>query len=309
LEKKKKKDNTQSIYRLSIFFKVHLFLLSGIIILILSILFLLYFDEYEDTLIMLNTPFLKGDFLALDFDGVIADSISECLIIGHNAFVEYSKKGIKSEKLSDLESNKAKEAKRLRQFIRSGEDYVYIQLILSENEAIKDQKGFDEFLSQNIHLKEHFFTLFYQERERFSVKHPESWILLNPLYKGMALFLNGFTHKNRLFIISTKKSVYINRILRGHQIDFPPDQIFYAEQNRSKKDIISYLLENKKIHHSRFHFVDDQVDTLIKVDPTRINRYLAGWGYNNKKQKSKAAKAEIPVLTLEAFYSSFSPVL
>lgn len=35
---------------------------------------------------------LKDKYLALDFDGVIANTIEECLVVGFNAYAEYRDK-------------------------------------------------------------------------------------------------------------------------------------------------------------------------------------------------------------------------
>jgi len=251
--------------------------------------------------------FSKKDTLALDFDGVIADSIEECLVVGYNAFVDYSRQESKIETLSALDKKVVDEAKRLRHFIRSGEDYVYIQLALSEDIKMNTQDDFDNFLNKYSQLKETFFNLFYQERKHFSVEKLNSWMQLNPMYEGMQHFLKESSGKNPLYIISTKKSEYIHKILEGHQITFPVKNIFHAHKDRSKLTIIHELLSKYNTEPSHFHFIDDQVDTLLKVELSQVHRYLAGWGYNNEEQKTRAIKAGIPVLRLIDFYSIFNP--
>jgi len=79
----------------------------------------------------------KYNCLALDFDGVIVDSIQECLVVGYNAFIEYTGKGSKILDLSSLDHDDMAKCHRLRNFIRSGEDYVYIQLAISEGVDIQ----------------------------------------------------------------------------------------------------------------------------------------------------------------------------
>ena len=70
-------------------------------------------------------------FLALDFDGVVADSVGECLIVANNAYTEYSS-GTKTYNLSELDPALISEFTRLRNFIRSGADFVYIIKSISE---------------------------------------------------------------------------------------------------------------------------------------------------------------------------------
>jgi len=253
----------------------------------------------------MSVPCAENDMLALDFDGVIADSIIECLIVGYNAYIDYSGLTEKIENLNIIEVKDIIKAKRMRNFIRSGEDYVYIQLAISKNIEITNQENFDDFLNNNHQLKETFFNLFYQERERFSTERTISWIQSNPLYSGMDRFLKEYSGNIPLCIISTKQAEYIHRILKGHHIPFPGKNIYHANQKRSKRIIIQELLHKYDVEPSHFHFVDDQVDTLIKVEPSGVHCYLAGWGYNNEEQKNRAVDAAIPILDLDDFYTSF----
>ena len=83
-------------------------------------------------------------------------------------------------------------------------------------------------------MKQTFFDLIYQERERLSSQHPKMWIQLNPLYRGMKEFISKYADREQLAIISTKKQTFIHRILEGHGIDFSMQRIFQAGHDRSK---------------------------------------------------------------------------
>ncbi|MBN2028739.1 HAD family hydrolase [bacterium] len=246
----------------------------------------------------------KYNYLALDFDGVIADSIQECLVVGCNAFIEYTGKGNKITNLSSLDLKDMSEFRRLRYFIRSGEDYVYIQLALFEGANIQTQQDFDRFVSKKAHLKQTFFDLIYQERERLLNQFTDIWIQLNPLYDGMREFISQFTHREHFAIISTKKQIFIHRILEGHGINFPMQRILQAVENRPKSQIILDLLKQSGLEPAHFIFVDDHADTLIKMKHTAVTLCLAGWGYNNDAQKTRVRKACLPVLTLDQFYQT-----
>ena len=80
--------------------------------------------------------------LALDFDGVIADSIYECLFSGYNAYAGLTSRP-QVHSLNEISAENVREAKRLRNFIRSGEDYVFIFLALSKGVQIQTQDAFE----------------------------------------------------------------------------------------------------------------------------------------------------------------------
>ena len=244
--------------------------------------------------------------LALDFDGVIADSINECLVVSYNAFGKFIGKNSRIFSIDKIEENRVIESRRLRNFIRSGEDYVYIQLALQENALIRNQQEFDDFCGKYAELREQFFNMFYNEREQFSTDNFQNWIKLNPLYEGFELFLKYYQFKKQLYIISTKKIEFIQRILEAGEIDLINENMFHASSNRPKKMIIKELLESRGVGPEKFYFIDDQIDTLIKVKETEVNCLFAKWGYNNPEQLGKAEREGIQAIDLQEFLQRFS---
>ena len=248
----------------------------------------------------------KKDYLALDFDGVIADSIKECFVVAHNAFVEFSGDGLRVDFFDDLDEEKVAKMRHIRNFIRSGEDYVYINLAIEKNAIVQNQKDFDSFTEQYKDLRATFFDEFYRERETFSQEKPRLWAELNPLYPGIRPFLATYKQAERLFIISTKKAEFVDKTLTANDIHFDTDRIFYATAQRSKRTIIEELLDQHRIRPDQFHFIDDQIDTLLTVAETGVSCYLALWGYNNEGQIETARKRGIPILELQDFLEIFS---
>ena len=91
----------------------------------------------------------KRDLLALDFDGVIADSIGECLVIGYNAFSSFSGKKKRIRLLNELDDSLVTQARQLRNFIHDGADYVFIYLILDQDVSIHGNEHQQFFYSQD----------------------------------------------------------------------------------------------------------------------------------------------------------------
>lgn len=249
---------------------------------------------------------LESDFLALDFDGVIADSISECLVIGHNAYVMFTRTGERICRLEELTETHLAESRRLRNFIRSGEDYVYINLAIDRKARIQNQQEYDSFVNQHLKLKNTFYDLFYKEREFFSSTKEDLWIELNPLYRGMKQFLLQFPSKERLFIITTKKIKYVFKILSGNSIYLKKENCFSASGKDTKLKIIQNLLDANNISSDDFHYIDDQVDTLIEVKESGVHCLLAEWGYTTPQQISRAEKENIAAIKLSDFLVQFS---
>lgn len=247
-----------------------------------------------------------ADFLALDFDGVIADSIGECLVMGYNAYGKYTRSGLQIRRLEELDEHHKNECRRLRSFVRSGEDYVYINLAIYSRAPIRDQQSYDAFVTRHLSLKDTFYDLFYEERELLSSTEKSLWIELNPLYNGIKQFLLEYPSKERLFIITTKQIKYALNILSGNRIYLKEENCFCASGRNTKLNIIRQLLDKNKISADQFYYIDDQVDTLVEVKESGVNCLLAEWGYTTGEQLIRAGNENIPGIQLDDFLIQFS---
>jgi len=249
---------------------------------------------------------LSTDILALDFDGVLVDSIAECLIVGYNAYRNAIGRPQGISDLGQLPVAVQQESRRLRNFIRHGEDYVYIFQIIAEKYPTIDQADFDRFIEKNIHYQREFRSHFYRERSRFLHEEPTRWLSLNPFYEGMSDFMKKFQPAKRLYIITTKKLEYVKVVLTHAGINLPEENLFATDSGRGKPEIIADLLDKTKLPPNNFFFIDDQVDTLLKLQKLNIRLFLASWGYTNKQQINQVKKSAILVITLTEFFQMFN---
>lgn len=243
--------------------------------------------------------------LALDFDGVICDSIAECLLVGYNAFRAFTCSGPAVSRYEEIPAAQRAAARSLRPYIRSGEDYVYIYHAFSENAEITDQAAFDSFCVLHAGLRDSYLDAFYSQRERMAVQFPSHWINLNPLYPGMRNFLRRYKKPERLFIVSTKRAAYILQLLRGHGIPFSPDHVLGTHSSGPKPAVLRALIQKQKPGARLLFFVDDQVDTLLKINSPDICCILARWGYTGPDQVASARQADLTVMDLPQFYKTF----
>jgi phosphoglycolate phosphatase-like HAD superfamily hydrolase len=243
------------------------------------------------------------DLLALDFDGVIVDSIKECLVNGFNAYTRFAG-GVAVERYETLDKKWVAGARRLRNFIRNGEDYVFIAKALALDEKIENQADFDALLERNRSLRSTFVDLMFQQRLDFSAQTPQLWATLNPLYPGMSNFLEHYPAKVNLFIITTKKLIFVEKILAAHQFNITRANVMDTS-GAGKRLLIERILQERCLNPLNFYFVDDQIDTLIKIQPAGVQLFLAAWGYNNERQAKTAGDHAIPVISLDKFYKRF----
>lgn len=236
--------------------------------------------------------------LALDFDGVIVDSVLECAVVAYNGYHAFQGSGSRIKLPQEIPADTLSKFRSMRPYIRSGEDYLYLFQALDEGITIADQVEFDKFHDTQLDRKEMYYRLFYAERAALMVSDHESWIALNPLYNGMVNFLQSLKPELLLQIVSTKASRYISEILDNNGIKLDSEQIHQAGRGSSKTDIISLLLQKNNLSPGEVAFVDDHPDTVYKVSKTGVMCFLAGWGYNDIEQQQLIIDSDIPVIDL-----------
>ena len=231
----------------------------------------------------------------LDFDGVICNSALECL---YSATIAYYSKYLKVQ-VASIPLVFKKNFVHYRPFIRTGEDYVVLADLIDRGIEIHTQEDFDRKLQAYTADKLALFReLFYQTRRELIVHDFPHWMRLNPLYPGVKEPLQEVAKNPAIYILSTKVSDLIHKILQHHGIDWPEERILYSH-TISKKEIIGSVLDSK--NGAEATFLDDQLDHLrAAMDDSRIFPFLAGWGYVKQEWLEQG---KIPVLHIEEFRS------
>ena len=241
--------------------------------------------------------------LAMDFDGVIADSILECAVAGYNGYEAYCGRDARIKTPQEIISDKLNKFRTMRPFIRSGEDYIYLFQAVSDGVIIETQEEFDDFQMAYLDRKEAYYQLFYSARRTIMTSDHNNWIALNPLYCGMIVFLK-YMH-SMIHIVSTKASEYIIAILEFNGIELNPKRIHEAGRGYSKTDIISKMMQDNHLESQNMIFIDDHLDTLHKVKSTGVRCLLAGWGYNTVQQRCICHELNLALVDLHQFYREF----
>jgi phosphoglycolate phosphatase-like HAD superfamily hydrolase len=233
----------------------------------------------------------KTDLLFLDFDGVLCDSLPETLVSSWIAYHSF----IRHDQPDAMPADFMKHFSLLRPFIRSGEDYLLLQDLITRNLTIGSQPEFDRHLSEaGQEQMARYKEIFYRARQDLLERDPEFWFSLNPVFPPLRRALTRNSPNGRIFILSTKRREFIMKILEANTIDFLTANVIDSG-NENKAGIISGLLDQAKA--AKAHFIDDQLSHLQGVPDERIELYLAAWGY--VKPEWVLQNQKIRVLTLE----------
>lgn len=214
----------------------------------------------------------------LDFDGVICDSVIECFVVSWIAYQRH----VRSEKRTSIPISFFNAFRTYRPFIRTGEDYIVIHDIMEKGLRLRNQKDFDTQITDTGKSRMKAFRgWFYGVRSELLENEPERWFSLNPLFAGIRPVMEHLSSINEAWIVSTKKELFIKKVLDFNNIDWPVERI---QTIGSDKHI--FISEKMDQHGaSKGYYIEDQIDHLRKVSDIRIVLLLAEWGYIKKDWK------------------------
>ena len=107
----------------------------------------------------------KIKLLAMDFDGVIADSILECAVVGYNGYEIYCNRKQKVNTPEEIKSDKLNKFQLMRPYIRSGEDYIYLFQAIDDDIFVSNQEEFDNFRNDHLDRRDSYYQIFYSTRQ------------------------------------------------------------------------------------------------------------------------------------------------
>ena len=241
--------------------------------------------------------------IALDFDGVICDSMDECMLISYNAYFNRSQdKGIDfSHITSELQIN----FKKNRYLVGPAQDFYFLwKSLLSTNTSSKEiVETYNKLKSDEKGMELPFVERFYLLRSKQKKNHFSQWILLNPIYKQIKRDLIDVVDINNLFIVTAKDTDSVLDILHANNIEINENQVFGREMSLNKVKLFKKIIKGTEIEPQNIFYIEDKISHLIKVRTMGINGYLATWGYNSPSAKCEAILNDITPISLSEISS------
>jgi len=252
--------------------------------------------------------------LALDYDGVIVDSVMDSLFVSHNAYLKVyrdrKKKnfGCKPFTFQNWPIIKEKYKKEidyyrsLRPYIRGATDYGLIQKIMEEGKYIRNQQEFDEYRQTADFDFQNFHDAFYEARREAQQESFEGWLSLEPPYKEVVRGIRKFVQEGiKVMVATSNRREYIARAFPPKYYDIPIDaeDILDNRFGEDKSSQMHHIFEKYHVDYRDIYFIDDQLAHLEQTQKLGIQVFLAGWSYATGQQKKTAQEKEIPVIEKE----------
>ncbi len=232
------------------------------------------------------------DILALDFDGVLWNSVRECYEVALDAWNEMGMEPFRSP------------YERFRQgrwLVRAGRDFGTLMRLL-ENDPELDIQEFtpEQFAAAGRELPEwlqrygeHFARL----RAAYRLEREAYWRSLQAPFpevmRAMPLWRQRFRD---VVVCTTKDSESSRALLRQVDLDIP---VYGVEIGTDKSLHMQLLIDKYGVKPQQVHFIDDLVINLQDAAKAGIRGYLALWGYNTPKSRERAVELGFTLLRSE----------
>lgn len=252
-------------------------------------------------------PTSEPALLALDFDGVIADSAPESFAVALSTYRRLRPGSFAAPDPAPAALAGAPESgdPLYREFLRRmplgnrAEDYAVVLASLERGLGLADQAAYDAFkASLGCAWLDAFHEAFYRQRRDFADRDRAAWLAAMPPYDGLPQILRRAARRRRLAIATAKDGETVAALLRHYGIDdlFAPELVVDKQAGRSKREHLRLLCARSGIDPRGILFVDDKLNHLEEVAGLGVRCALAGWGYNGERERQRAIALGIPVL-------------
>jgi phosphoglycolate phosphatase-like HAD superfamily hydrolase len=260
----------------------------------------------------MTPPDPRPALLALDFDGVVCDTVREALRSAWEVCRELGVVGAERPP-GDL----AERFVRLRPVVEFGWEFPLLALALLD-QASEEQllQGFQtvwrrRVLERHRVMPEELGARFDAVRDRAIRRDLDGWLAEQGLYPGVGDRLRrALAEGIPTFVITTKEGRFAHRLLAVAGVPFPAEQVWGKEQARPKPDLLRALIGRYGLAPGDVWFVEDRLQTLEAVereqDLAAVGLFLATWGYTLPPQRAEAERhPRIRLLTLAQFGRDF----
>lgn len=251
--------------------------------------------------------------ILLDFDGVLIDSVDECVVTAYNQYT-----GSLCRSLSDLPAAYVPLMRRNRSRARKAGEFKRLagwcleQVRLGNHEAQLSEEQFRELYDGSESFPE-LGKEFFSFRQRLVALNMESWCELNPPMQPIWEWL--VSHPAARFTILTYKNLAaVEAICRHYGLELRKEDVFASDDGTTKAENLERIIK-KHGESKQYHFIDDSIDNLIEIREiehrSNLSLYWASWGFQIEGDGARAEREKFQVLSqtgaIRLFEQIYSP--
>ena len=216
----------------------------------------------------------------LDFDGVICDSIDECMLVSYNSFNDTNFINI-----NDIPSHFRSYFYKYRYHVRPPKEYFLLCKAFIDNIDLSISK-FEEFRKLYEYEMINFEIIFFQKRSELK-KNIVLWLSYHKIYEHFDQFISNIT--NGIYILTNKDYDSVKILAENFGFINKVEDILSREISSNKAILFEYFFKKHKLllNSKRIVFVDDNEFHLASVRKFSIEPYFASWGYAKVQKYNK----------------------
>lgn len=231
---------------------------------------------------------------ALDFDGVIADGLNECLLVTWNGYHDLDASSFSYGGLDNLPASFIKRFTHCRKFAKHLGHFAVA--IFDLDTPIRTQQDYERlYLSLDPIEVENFVVKVNEYRAKVRQERETFWLEQHALYPNIQSFLKALDAP--LYIVSAKDRDSIIKILAKTGIKVDPHHVF-GEQ-RDKIAALRAIQQKHDVLPSSIFFLDDNIINAIDVKQAGYSAYWAVWGYQAEHHWELASQHQVTPFYLE----------
>ncbi|KAL3135304.1 hypothetical protein ABBQ32_007501 [Trebouxia sp. C0010 RCD-2024] len=235
---------------------------------------------------------------ALDFDGVVCNSVGESSLTAWKAAEQHWPDIFKSEQAKAKKRQVIQDMEHVRPVIETGyENLIQVRCLLegisTDDILNKWHILLPEYMDKWQQSRKELVELFGSVRDAWIAEDLPGWLNANGIYPGLPQDLAAAQRDHELYIVTTKQARFTEALMRDKaKLNFSADRILStAETGQPKSEVLQQL--EQRHPGTTYHFVEDKLGTLNKVCQVKEldhwMLYLVDWGYNTKQERAQAA--------------------
>lgn len=263
---------------------------------------------------MLSYTFAIMKVLALDFDGVVCDSLREVFA---TALATYESMEGEAALLARMRSRNGRgrwhefelgndpvmvSFESMMPLGNRAEDFGVSLKAIDNFLELTDQGAYDTFYGTiDADWMSRFHRVFYEQRDTARAVDLHGWLDLHAAYPRFLELLRRRAGDARIALATAKDRRSAELLLAHLGVGdlFAPELILDKEAGVSKTAHLSALHERLDVPFAEITFVDDKVNHLEGVAPLGVRPVLAAWGFNTPREHALTRELGFEVANFE----------
>lgn len=228
--------------------------------------------------------------LVFDFDGVLCDSLEECMMVAWYAHAGESLERFVAPGLDGVPTDVVQRFEVCRPFMRHL-GHFFVALVDRELPSTHD-----EFAARYDALagdaSERFVRAAEAYRAGLRAEHASAWRARHAVETRLGpLAGDGY-------VATARDHDSVSQILGGHGIAIPGDRVFGSLRDKTRA--LRLIAQRESLAPRDVVLVDDSIQNCIAAREAGFAAYWASWGYHADGDAGTAVAHGIPVMTVQA---------